>query len=151
MDHEMYEGVLWAVILGVSLVFVFYAYLLLRLAKLARNPQWKFGFRFAAACSCLFGVLRIVVSLYYYEDPTVRLSIPITAAISWLFMAGVGYATVRWIEQAAARIALSRKGIELMNDVIEQAIEPLLKGEETSKATVDGLRARQQALITASH
>jgi hypothetical protein len=37
-----------------------------------------------------------------------------------------------------------------MNDVIEQAIDPLLKGEETSPATVERLRARQRDLVAAA-
>lgn len=150
IDHDVYEGVLWAVIVGISCVFVFYAYLLHRLAKLARNREWKLGFNAAAASSLLFGVFRLVVALYYYEDPTVRMSIPVTAALSWLFIAGVGYGTVLWVEQAAARINMARDGMALMNDVIDEAIEPLLRGEETSPSTVENLRARQRDLIGAA-
>jgi len=150
VDQGVYEGILWAVIVAISCVFVFYAYLLYRLSKLTRSYEWRVGFRSAAACSLLFGCLRIVVAIWYYEDPAVRLSIPITAAISWVFIAIVGYATVRWIEQAAARIHVARDGMTLMNDVIEQAIDPLLKGEETSPATVERLRARQRDLVAAA-
>lgn len=150
VDHGVYEGVLWAVIVGISCVFVFYAYLLRRLAHVARSPEWQRGFNAAAVSSLMFGVLRLVVALYYYEDPAARLSIPVTSAISWIFIAAVGYATVRWVEQAAARISLARDGMTLMNDVIDEAIEPLLRGDDMDPSTVEKLRARQRDLIGAA-
>lgn len=147
VDHELYEGVLWAVILAISLVFVFYAYLLHRLARVAHNRRWKDGFHCAAATSLIFGILRLVVAFYYYDDPTARLSIPVTAAVSWFLIAIVGYAVVRWVEEAAERIALSREGAQLMNDVIDEAIDPLLRGENADPTRLEQLRARQNALI----
>ena len=150
VDHEIYEGVLWAVIVGISFVFVFYAYLLQRIARLARNPEWRFGFRAASVVSLMFGVFRLVVALYYYEDPGARLSIPLTAAVSWLFIAVVGYATVKWVEQAAARIAVSRDGMALMNDIIDEVLDPVIKGDGASPATVEKLRARQRDLVASA-
>ena len=149
IDQGVYEGGLWAVIVGVSLVFIFYAYLLLRLSRLTRSSRWRFGFRFAAACSLFFGIARLIVAVYYYENPEVRLSIPITAAVSWAFIAAVGYAAVRWIEQAAARIAITREGMALMNDIIDEAIEPLLRGEDAPHEVLTQLHQRRRDLAAA--
>lgn len=144
--QAFYEAVTWLVILVISAVWIFLSYLLTRLAFITQRKQWKWLFYGASVGAFALGLWRVIAAVVYFESYTARLTFPATAFISWIGIAVIGYAVVRWAETAASRLQTSKRGIELMDEIQAEVVEPLLRKELVSKAVIEHYRTVSASL-----
>ena len=141
----LYEGVQWAVIIGINLILMLFAYWLVDIATLMKS-RYKRWATFALAIACAgMGLWRMVAIVIYFDSFTARLAIPISAALTWVVIGVVGYAAHRYIKGVYYRSSVSTENWELTEAVNEEVVRPLLRGEDVSQETIQHHKAASLA------
>lgn len=131
-SQEFYELVTWAVVIGINLIMMAFAYWLADLAHMMQKPFRKWT-AYALALMCAgIGIWRMIAIVIYFDDFTARLAIPISAAITWLIIGVIGYAAHRYIVAVNARLLARAENVRLTEAVRAEVVEPLLLGEPVS-------------------
>jgi len=140
-----YETVQWAVILGINLIMLMFAYWLCDVAMMMQNHHRRLV-TIAMAFGCAgIGIWRMVAIVIYFESFTARLAVPVTAALTWIVIGAVGFIAHRYIKNVNARFVVRKENIDLMDDVQTEIVEPLLRGEPVSKELIAKHKARSLA------
>lgn len=146
MDAQTYyQAFTWFVILGINLSMMFFAYWIADVATFMESKARRLtAFAFAVAFA-IIAVWRMVAIFIYYENFTQLLAIPVTAAVTWVFITLAGYACHRYMKGVHLRYTVKTQNIQLMDAVQKEIVEPLLRGEQVSKELIDEHKARSLA------
>ena len=146
MDAQTYyQAFTWFVVLGINVSMMFFAYWI---ADIANVMESKTRRTIALSFAVMFGVIaiwRMIAIFIYYQDFHQLLAIPVTAAITWVFITTAGYACHRYMLGVHNRYKVRQTNIQLMDDVQKEIVEPLLRGEPVSQDLVAEHKARSIA------
>lgn len=138
--QDLYEWAAYLAVIIISAVLFFIAHLCERMSHIPRNKTWKRIFHVSAVLCAICAVVRFVVVLAFFDDYAMRLALPMTAVASWLVIAGIGWAVVRYIESVAKRVTTTRQNIDLTEAVFEEVVRPLIRGEDVPLETVKSFK-----------
>ena len=135
-SQEFYELVTWGVVIGINLIMMAFAYWLADLAHMMQKPSRKWTAYLLAFMCAGIGIWRMVAIVIYFDDFTARLAIPISAAITWFIIGGIGFAAHRYIVAVNGRMLANRENLRLSEAVRSEVVQPLLLGEPVSMSLV---------------
>ncbi len=140
-----YETVQWAVIVGINLIMLMFAYWLCDIATMmqSRHRRWV-TVTMAFGCAGI-GIWRMVAIVIYFDSFTARLAVPVTAALTWLVIGILGFTGHRYVKAVNERFTARQENIDLMQSVQTEIVEPLLRGEPVSKELIATHKARSLA------
>lgn len=149
MTREIYDNAVWLAILIINSVMFFLSYLFFRLGRQARQPKWRTIFFGGSFVCFVIAIIRVIASVYFFEDLNIRMIFPITGALTWLTIGGVSYAGVRYIESTMQRLRLEKQSIALTDEVFDNVVKPLIEGTPVSRQTIESYKEKSLNLAIA--
>lgn len=144
--RELYDNLVLISIIFVSCDFLLFTYLAARLSLHAKNRKWMWGLRSLAFLCFVTAIVRAYVAILYPEDYAVKLIIPITQIVSWVVVSIFAYAIYKFLERQMRKTQTHRAGIELMNEITQEVVEPVLQGREPAPHVMADLTAKHATL-----
>jgi len=141
----LYEGVQWAVIIGINIILMLLAYWLMDIGMLMKSRYRRVATCILASACAGLGIWRMIAIVLYFDSFTARLAIPISAALMWAVIGLVGFAAHRYIKGVYYRSSVSTENWELTEAVNEEVVRPLLRGEDVSQETIQHHKAASLA------
>lgn len=144
-SQNFYETVQWAVIIGINMIMLLFAYWLCDIAMLMQSRYRRWVTTSLAFGCAGIGIWRMIAVVIYFDSFTARLAVPVTAALTWIAIGIVGFVSHRYIKSVNARFIARKENLDLMDAVQHEIVEPLLRGEPVSKELIATHKARSLA------
>jgi len=144
-SQNFYETVQWAVILGINLIMLMFAYWLCDVAMMMQKRSRRLVTTAMAVGCAGIGIWRMVAVVIYFDSFTARLAVPVTAALTWAVIGVIGFVGHRYVKGVNARFIARKENIDLMDAVQHEIVEPLLRGEPVSRELIAKHKARSLA------
>lgn len=144
-EQVFYETVQWATLIVINQIMLLFAYWIADVGSImvSRNRRLV-AYTLATLCAGV-GVWRMVAIVIYFDSFTARLTVPITAALTWSVIGVLGYAGHRYIKRVNERFLAKKENIELMEAVQQDIVIPLLRGETVPKERIAAYKAKSVA------